>query len=845
MLLCLALQGFDFFATLERYVYDAASTYTTRRPSERIAIISLHASDSGNPHGGPGSRAVDAQLIDWLAAARATTVVHTTLFSEPQVDPGLVFIRQIQHARQNADAAAETAGDGAAQAELDDLLAQAQKALDTDALLSASMTRAGNVLLPSVFSFGSVQNPNRPALPDYAQRSTRDSVPLAGWNAQSVLLPVPLLGQSAAGMGYLNHAPDSDGVVRTAPLFVNYGGRAFASLALLAAAHSLGLTAGDMQLHAGASVQVGKLRIPTGDGYLMRPQLYPEQDGRPAFAVDAWEDVLSGKTAADRYAGKLVILDDSAPARGGMLAAPGHPVLSPAQLVAHTISSILSGHFYVLPEWGFGASVAVFLLVAAYGVMLLPHLTASQAVASSVALVAVLLAAEVALLLAASLWIHLVFVAMAALAAHLALIGKRHVVPESIAAQPVQDPAEANRAMGLALQAQGQLDLALECFCRATMGEALMGNLYGLALDYEHHSNFSKAHGVYRYMASFNPDYKDILSKLARTQSLDKSTPAGGASVGVPDIVLDGNPVDANTLGRYQLEKELGRGAMGVVYLGRDPTIGRTVAIKTLALSQEFAAEDVAEVRERFFREAETAGRLQHPHIVTIFDAGEERELAFIAMEFLKGQDLTQHCKPGNLLAPASVVSIVARVAGALAYAHRQNVVHRDIKPANIMFDAATDQVKVTDFGIARITDSSKTKTGLVLGTPSFMSPEQLSGKKVDGRSDLYSLGVMLFQLLTGVLPFRADSMSELMYKITNAEAADIRILRPELPKELADIVALSLSKRPETRYQNGEQFVADLLAVSQRPGTLTVETSMPAMPVGTAGVVGSADIEI
>jgi serine/threonine-protein kinase len=228
---------------------------------------------------------------------------------------------------------------------------------------------------------------------------------------------------------------------------------------------------------------------------------------------------------------------------------------------------------------------------------------------------------------------------------------------------------------------------------------------------------------------------------------------------------------------------------------------------------------------------------LQHPHIVTIFDAGEERELAFIAMEFLKGQDLTQHCKPGNLLAPASVVSIVARVAGALAYAHRQNVVHRDIKPANIMFDAATDQVKVTDFGIARITDSSKTKTGLVLGTPSFMSPEQLSGKKVDGRSDLYSLGVMLFQLLTGVLPFRADSMSELMYKITNAEAADIRILRPELPKELADIVALSLSKRPETRYQNGEQFVADLLAVSQRPGTLTVETSMPAMPVGTADI--------
>jgi serine/threonine-protein kinase len=150
-------------------------------------------------------------------------------------------------------------------------------------------------------------------------------------------------------------------------------------------------------------------------------------------------------------------------------------------------------------------------------------------------------------------------------------------------------------------------------------------------------------------------------------------------------------------------------------------------------------------------------------------------------------------------------------VAEALAYAHRQNVVHRDIKPANIMYDGATDTVKVTDFGIARITDSSKTKTGMVLGTPSFMSPEQLAGKKVDGRSDLYSLGVMLFQMLAGVLPFRGDSMAELMYKIANEEAPDLRIIRKELPEVLANLVALSISKRPETRYQNGDQFAADL----------------------------------
>jgi serine/threonine-protein kinase len=160
------------------------------------------------------------------------------------------------------------------------------------------------------------------------------------------------------------------------------------------------------------------------------------------------------------------------------------------------------------------------------------------------------------------------------------------------------------------------------------------------------------------------------------------------------------------------------------------------------------------------------------------------------------------------------VLGIAARVAEALCYAHQQHVVHRDIKPANIMLDLASDTVKVTDFGIARITDSSRTRTGLVLGTPSFMSPEQLAGRKVDGRTDLYSLGVMLFQLLTGVLPFRADSMAALMHKIANDDAPDIRTLRPELPPGLASLVAKSLRKRTEDRYQDGGQFARDLRAV-------------------------------
>jgi len=238
------------------------------------------------------------------------------------------------------------------------------------------------------------------------------------------------------------------------------------------------------------------------------------------------------------------------------------------------------------------------------------------------------------------------------------------------------------------------------------------------------------------------------------------------------------------------------------------------VAIKTMALSQEFEADELAEVKERFFREAETAGRLNHQNIVTIFDAGEEHDLAYIAMEFLKGKDLAGHTKAPNLLPLDRAVSIVARVADALGYAHKQNVVHRDIKPANIMYEPESDTVKVTDFGIARITDSSKTKTGMVLGTPSYMSPEQLAGRKVDGRSDLFSLAVTLYQLVSGRLPFEGDSMAQLMFKIANEPAPDVLTINASLPPTLALFLERALAKEADTRFQTGEEFAAALRAI-------------------------------
>lgn len=823
----------DFIGTMERRFYDFASTSTSRQPSDRIAVIAIDDQSIANIGRWPWPRDVHAKLIDLLAAAKAKTVVHTAFFFEPQVDPGLVFIRKMKEVVAESATTAEPGAPGAMHEQLGELIAEAEVALDTDAALAVSIKNAGMVLLPSVYVLGEQQgNPDSP-LPPYALHSAVDDPTNFSIMAMRGQQPIESLGSVAAGIGHLNQFPDVDGAVRLEPLLVNYYGKAVPSMALLAAAKSLNLSAADVRLNPGQSVSIGKLRIKTDESALMLPQFYKGRDGKPAFAVDSFYDVLSGKIPVSKYADKIVIIGATAAGVGVQFPVPGNAALSPAETIAHITSSILNEHFIVQPSWGVWATLGIFLLVAAYVIAALPRLSAGMAATATAVFFVALLALEFGLLSGAALWLKLVFPATLLVLGHLALTTKRFLMTEAGKVKADEESAETNRMMGLALQGQGQLDMAFDRFRRVPFSDAVMENLYSLAMDFERKRQFNKAEAVYAHMAAFDPAYKDIKSKLNRAKNLSETVMLGGGSSHPGGtLLLDGGAVEKPMLGRYQVEKELGKGAMGVVYLGKDPKIGRVVAIKTMALSQEFAGEELVDARERFFREAETAGRLQHQNIVTIFDAGEEHDLAYIAMEFLKGRDLADHCKSDQLLPIPVVVSIVARVAEALAYAHKQNVVHRDIKPANIMYERESDTVKVTDFGIARITDSSKTKTGLVLGTPSFMSPEQLAGKKVDGRSDLYSLGIMLFQMLAGVLPFRGDSMAELMYKIANEEAPDIRIIRPEIPQALADAVALSLSKRPETRYQNGDLFAADLRRVLQQ---------LPVTSLGVAAVPPSS----
>jgi serine/threonine-protein kinase len=261
-------------------------------------------------------------------------------------------------------------------------------------------------------------------------------------------------------------------------------------------------------------------------------------------------------------------------------------------------------------------------------------------------------------------------------------------------------------------------------------------------------------------------------------------------------------------IGRYKIVGELGRGAMGIVYKAEDPALNRTVALKTIILSDD--APGRAEYQQRFFVEAKAAGRLTHPHIVTIYDFGEEEDIAYLAMELLDGTELRDRMQAGGVPL-VEAVDIAQQVAEGLGFAHEHGVVHRDIKPANIML-MARGQVKIMDFGIARMrTSDFKTSTGVVLGTPKYMSPEQVAGSPLDHRSDIFSLGIVLWEMLTRTTLFSGDDQAQIMHKIANAEHVLPSRLNRDVPSMLDFVVTRALKKDPAVRYQDAFELAADL----------------------------------
>lgn len=348
----------------------------------------------------------------------------------------------------------------------------------------------------------------------------------------------------------------------------------------------------------------------------------------------------------------------------------------------------------------------------------------------------------------------------------------------------------------------------------------LADKVFDIALRAEANNNKALAKNLLTWIQDSPIPHPESDNKLLEMNQQSEKLSLDGTMVIEPGKTTNSNinaVYQVDNFGRYQVEGILGRGAMGIVYQGVDPKINRHVAIKTLHLADDFDDENLNQTKQRFFREAETAGNLSHANIVTIYDVGEEGQLGYIAMDLLTGAPLSEFVKPEHRLPAPLIYQLMIQITDALDYAHKQNVVHRDIKPGNIIFDDEVQRVTITDFGIAYVSDNSKTRTGTIMGSPYYMSPEQVLGKRVDGRSDIFSLGVTFYQLLSGQLPFNGESIASVAYHITKTKQTSVRQWDSKLPASAARITNKALQKDVGKRYQDMQEFKQALISALKR----------------------------
>ncbi|HXH64214.1 MAG TPA: serine/threonine-protein kinase [Mariprofundaceae bacterium] len=737
--------------------------------AERISLIDL---GSGSP---AEMRLTATQILERLASARTDGIALMLPLHDEQQNPAIPFLDTLRDYVRTADLPRRPA------ARIEGMINEARQHLDVDEELRLAIGKAGDVVLPR-YPAETVPAPRTLATHlDTLLGSRHRLVPDHGTS------PLPDFAKAAAGVAPLALWRDGDGTVRSLPLWwQGEGDKAEPTLPLLLASRVL----------RRAPEAIASPRRQT-----VYPSYYRQKNDRPMFARFDAADVLAGKVPVTAFRRDIVLIG---PGTGAQYPSPLGNRLDAAGHVAQAVASILNQDMYRRPPSLIWTELAVFGLLALLLAFVLPRLGMTLFSITALLLVIGLLGVEQYLLLSEQVWLQIgdpltLLVVGIPLVGMLRLYRSQHM-------KTLADSAQSNRQLGLALQEQGKLEMALERFRKLPVSNDNLELLYNLALDFERKRKFNTAETVYQHIVQQRPRFRDAATRLTQARSMAKSAVLGTdrfmtSSGGM--LVVEGAG-EKPMLGRYVVAKELGKGAMGAVYLGHDPKIGRTVAIKTMALAQEFTGDEVAEAEKRFFHEASAAGRLNHPNIVTIYDAAEEHDLAYIAMEYIEGTPLTQYTRKGKLLPVATVLEIGMQAADALDYAHAQGIVHRDIKPANLMYNEHAG-IKITDFGIARITSSGHTKTGTILGTPSFMSPEQMIGKPVDGRSDIFSLGVTLFVLLCGQKPFNGDSLAAISYQVVNDKQPDILALRPELPPCIKRFVDKAMQKNPDNRYQNGK----------------------------------------
>jgi len=830
VLLAYLFSGSDFLRQFDNAAFDLGVKFSSSRlASPDVVVVAIDDASLDELGAWPWQRDILADIVRRISQAKPAVIGLTLPFDKKQSSPGLEYIQQLKILFEQDKQAYNRSARS--------LLNRAENNLDTDKLLVDSFRHAGRVVMALPYQLATKGDDSRsPRLNRYLTRYELKKVTgipdeLNWWSnlwddkpvpeAGIIYPPIKELARYVGAIGHIDLGFGDVSTFRSEPLVLQYGKHYLPSFSLMLAIRNSNKSTRDIAVDLEHGVKMDGIKVATDKHLRVFPRFYQGKDSGEAFKTISASAIYNNRVLRKHLHNKIVIVGITTRQHTKILpTALGKP-MAPALVSAHTVSSLVNGEQYHFLEDTKLIQILCYLLVALYLILLLPKLRITTGFVVSLLLLIAFINAHFIAMIASSTWLPIMIPAFALVVGHI-LLGFKHLFEQRFSGVK-QELSEANLSLGKSYHEQGQLDQAFEKYRKCIKTPDTLHSLYNLGLDYERKRQLNKATSVFKYIEGYDADYSDIQDRIDRNIEAADALAFGGSAKKASNLngtlILSSPGIQKPTIGRYSIDEEIGRGAMGMVYLGHDPKIGRTVAIKTMMLSQEFEGDKLDDVKRRFFREAETAGRLDHPNIVTIYDVGEDQDLSYIAMDYIKGQPLSNYCKPDNLLQAEEVFDVIVKVTQGLDYAMGKNVVHRDIKPANIIYDRETRSVKITDFGVACLTDTSKTKTGTILGSPSYMSPEQLAGKKVDGRSDLFSLGITFYQLLTGELPFIGESMASLMYKIANEKHPDIRMFRPDLPACTSTIMNKALHKDLEKRFQTGERMASALERCQDRIG--------------------------
>lgn len=779
-------------------------------PASPIVLVDIDDSSIERLGRWPWPRSLLADGIKKIERGKPKVIGLNIILSEPAKNDALL---ELEALKEKFSQDLLYIGGSAGQVYLGEI-GDAQARLDYDNQLAEVIRNSGNIVLPVVlkekrFSSAVASRVDKTLLP-HGISTIRHPADAVYPRSDDVILPVKPFLDAAAGIGHINIHVDHDGTARRERPIFECRGVYIPSYAVKLAAQYLDIPNNIISVNLGHSIRLGKKSIPTTR---KSEWMVGFKGPRGSFTHYSFVDIINNKVPARLFKNKIVLISPSAVGIMNPLSTPTDSTMPLGELSAQIIWAILNDSMLMEPEWGRSVELLLILIVGCLVTFALPRTKALYSAISFILLVLVILGGSAYFFVEADTWIRVMNPLLLLVLGYIGVISLQYFAIETKKEMVEGESAETNRMLGLSFQSQGMLDMAFDKFKKVPVDEEMKGILYNLALDYERKRQISKAAVVYETIEAHDKNYKDVSDKRKKLKQASETMVYGDGLLGggsSDDHLISPATTTRPTLGRYEIIKQIGKGAMGTVYLGQDPRINRTTAIKTFRFSDDLDQTEIDDLKLKFFREAESAGTLSHPNIVTIYDAGDEQDLAYIAMEYLEGETLEKYIRPDHLLPMLRVIEMVACIADGLDYAHRKGIVHRDIKPANIML-SGSGEIKVTDFGIARITATSQTQTGIVKGTPYYMSPEQISGKKVDGRSDLFSLGVMLFQLLTGALPFRGDNPAALMHQIMNEPHPDPKSINPRILKPLITIMDRSLTKNRSHRYQEASQMCIHL----------------------------------